>query len=158
MGPGLTALTRIFRSSNSRARPADGLQVDALYDEPRVAILPTSHPLAGRDSLTADDLTDEGLVACTSTPTMWSRPPEPQDSFEDKLELVASGAVAVLPAGDRRGTLHPSIATIPTPGVEECHVVAVTRADDRSSLTAAFQNAARAWGAKAEAERRRRAA
>jgi len=94
--------------------------VDVLYDEPRVAVLPASHPLAGSESLTAGDLTGEDLVACTSTPTMWSRPPRPEDSFEDKLELIASGAVAVLPAGDRRSTLHPGVATIPITGVEPC--------------------------------------
>jgi DNA-binding transcriptional LysR family regulator len=127
--------------------PADDLQVDILYNEPRVVVLPAFHPLAGRDSLTAGDLADEDLVACTSTPTMWSTPPGPEDSFEDKLEHIASGAVAVLPAGDRRSTLHPGVATIPITGIEPCQVVAVTRAGDRSSLAAAFKIAARAWGA-----------
>jgi DNA-binding transcriptional LysR family regulator len=132
--------------------PTEGFRVNVLYDEPRVAVLPATHPLAGRESLTPDDLAGENLVACTSTPTMWSRPPNPEDSFEDKLELVASGAVAVLPAGDRRSTLHPGVATIPITGIEPCRVVAVTHADDRSSLTAAFHKAARAWGAQVGAE------
>ncbi|MFI6070113.1 hypothetical protein ACIA5C_00840 [Actinoplanes sp. NPDC051343] len=77
---------------------------EPLHGEARVAILPATHPLAGRESLAPEDLAGENLVACTSTPTMWSRPPKPEDSFEDKLEIVASGAVAVLPAGDRRST------------------------------------------------------
>jgi DNA-binding transcriptional LysR family regulator len=123
--------------------PADDFRVDVLYDEPRVAVLPASHPLAGAGTLTAADLAGENLVACRSTPTMWSRPPRPEDSFEDKLELIASGAVAVLPAGDRRSTLHPAVATIPVTGIEPCRVVAVTRAGDRSALTAAFRTAAR---------------
>jgi DNA-binding transcriptional LysR family regulator len=127
--------------------PTDGLQIDVLYHEPRVAVLPAFHPLAGRDSLTAGDLADEGLVACTSTPTMWSRPPGPEDSFEDKLELIASGAVAVLPAGDRRSTLHPGVVTIPITGIETSQVVTVTRRSDGNSLTAAFRHTARAWGA-----------
>jgi len=130
------------------ALPPEGLRIDVLYDEPRVALLPSWHPLANRESLTADDLADEGLVACTSTPTLWSTPPKPLECFEDKLELVAGGAVAVLPAGDRRSTLHPGVATIPVTRIEPCHVVAVTRADDRSSLATAFHDAARAWGAK----------
>ncbi|WP_426503644.1 hypothetical protein ACPPVO_39310 [Dactylosporangium sp. McL0621] len=132
--------------------------MDVLYDEPRVAVLPAFHPLAGRASLTAGDLADEDLVACTSSPTMWSTPPGPEDTFEDKLELIASGAVAVLPAGDRRSTLHPGVATIPITGIEPCQVVAVTRAGDRSSLIAAFKNAARAWGANPEGEHRARTA
>ena len=134
--------------------PTAGLRVDLLYHEPRVAVLPAAHPLAGRDSITAGDLAGEALVACTKSPTMWSRPPEPEDTFEDKLELVASGAVAVLPAGDRRSTLHPGVATIPVTGIEPCRVVAVTRTDDRR-LTAAFRRVARAWGA--EVARRQRA-
>jgi len=81
---------------------------------------------------------------------MWSTPPEPHDSFQDKLELVASGAVAVLAAGDRRSTLHPRVATIPITGIEPCRVVAVTRTHDRSSLSAAFHTAARAWGARVQ--------
>lgn len=132
--------------------PADGLRIDILYEEPRVAALSTSHPLAGSDSLTPDDLAGENLVACTTTPTMWSTPPQPEDSFEDKLELVANGAVAVLPAGDRRSTLHPGVATIPITHIEPCQVAAVTRADDPSSLTAAFHDAAHAWGANVHSE------
>jgi DNA-binding transcriptional LysR family regulator len=126
--------------------PADGLRVDVLYDEPRVAVLPASHPLADHDSLTADALAGENLVACTSTPTLWSTPPEPDDTFEDKLELIAGGAVAVLPAGDRRSTLHPGVVTIPITGIEPCRVVAVTRTDDQSGLAGAFHAAARMWG------------
>ena len=129
------------------ALPPGGLRVEVLYAEPRVAVLPAAHRLAGRDSLTAGDLAGEGLVACTSTPTMWSRPPEPTDTFEDKLELVASGAVAVLPAGDRRSRLHPGVATVPVTGLDPCRVVAVTRADDHSDLTTTFRQAARGWGA-----------
>jgi DNA-binding transcriptional LysR family regulator len=127
--------------------PTAGLHIDVLYEDARVALLPASHPLADRDALTAGDLAGEGLVACTSTPTLWSTPPQPEDGFEDKLELVASGAVAVLPAGDRRSTLHPGVATIPVSGFEPCRVVAVTRAADRSGLTAAFHSAASTWGA-----------
>lgn len=56
------------------------------------------------------------------------------------------------PGGARRSTLHPGVATIPITGIEPCRVVAVTHADDRSSLTAAFHMAARAWGAQVGAE------
>jgi DNA-binding transcriptional LysR family regulator len=118
-----------------------GLRVQILYAESRVALLPRSHPLAGRASLTPTDLAAEKLVACAYTPTMWSRPPDPDDSFEDKLELIANGAVAILPAGDRRSTLHPGVATVPMTGIDPCQVVALSRADDRNPLTAAFHEA-----------------
>jgi DNA-binding transcriptional LysR family regulator len=122
--------------------PADSLVVDVLYDEPRVAVLPASHPLASARSLTPDDLAGLGLVACTSTPTLWSTPPQPEDTFADKLELIAAGAVAVLPAGDRRATLHPGVAAVPVDGGDPCHVVLATLADDRSPLVAALRESA----------------
>lgn len=125
--------------------PADTLRVTALYDEPRVLVVPASHRLAGKESVTLDDLGDAELVACTSSPAIWSGPLDtgPDDSFEDKLELVADGgAVIILPAGDRRATLRADLATIPVEGIEPCQVVLATRADDANPLAAAFHDIA----------------
>ncbi|GAA4499601.1 LysR family transcriptional regulator [Actinoallomurus oryzae] len=138
--------------------PTDHLRVTVLYDEPRVVVMPVSHRLAGKESLTLDDLADEELVACTSTPTIWSTPrrlgpgpdgpgappgPGADDSFEDKLELVAGGhSVAILPAGDRRSTLRTDLATIPLTGIDPCQVVVATHANDRNPLVGAFREIA----------------
>jgi DNA-binding transcriptional LysR family regulator len=141
--------------------PTDRLRVTVLYDEPRVVVLPISHRLAGKESISLDDLSDEELVACTSTATIWStpRPLEPRpddrpapvpagpgadDSFEDKLELVAGGySVAILPAGDRRSTLRDDLATIPIEGIDPCQVVVAIHAGDHNPLVAAFREIAR---------------
>lgn len=139
--------------------PTDRLHVTVLYEEPRVVVMPISHRLAGKESITVDDLTDEELVACTSTPTIWSTPrpldsgpdgpgapagPTADDSFEDKLELVAGGySVAILPAGDRRSTLRDDLATVPIEGIDPCQVVVAIHAGDHNPLVAAFREIAR---------------
>ncbi|WP_439379667.1 LysR family transcriptional regulator [Amycolatopsis lexingtonensis] len=124
--------------------PADHLRVTVLRDEPRVLVVPKSHRLAGKESVTLDDL-DEQFVACTSSPTIWSGPLEPSldDAFEDKLELVADGrAIAILPAGDRRSTVRTDLATVPVEGIDPCQVVLATRADDPNPLATAFHDIA----------------
>lgn len=52
----------------------DQLHVTNLYDEPRVLVISTSHRLAGKESVTLDDLAEEELIPCTSTATIWSAP------------------------------------------------------------------------------------
>lgn len=125
--------------------PPDQLRVTVLYDEPRVLVVPTSHPFAGKESVTLDDLADEQLVACASSPTIWSGSLESSldDSFEDKLEVVADGrAIAILPAGDRRPTLRADLATVPVHGIDPCQVVLATRADDPNPLVSTFHDIA----------------
>lgn len=41
----------------------DGLRVTVLYDEPRVVVVPLEHRLAGKESVTLDDIADEPLPA-----------------------------------------------------------------------------------------------
>ncbi len=124
--------------------------VTPLYEEPRVLLVPTTYRLAGKEVVSVDDLGDEDLVACAVTPTLWSTPkdgsppPAPDDSFEDKLELVASGsAVAVLPAGDHRLRLRGDVTAIPVEGFEPCRVVVASRTRDPNPLVAPFREAAR---------------
>ncbi|TDD90401.1 LysR family transcriptional regulator [Actinomadura rubrisoli] len=137
------------------------LQVTVLYDEPRVLVVPASHRLAGKESVTPDDIADEALVPCTGTGTgagwseFWRLEPRPGghpaplgpivvDTFEDKLELIADGrALAVLPAGDRRITLRDDLAALPLDGIDPCQVVVATRANDRNPLVADFRDTAR---------------
>lgn len=134
----------------------DQVRVEVLRAEPRVLVVARSHPWAGKDSITLDQLDGAELVACTSTPTIWSVPrsgpdgsappngPGAADSFEDKLELIATGeCMAILPAGDRRPTLHAELVSIPLHGIEPCRVVVATHAEDRTPLTAAFRELAR---------------
>lgn len=161
--PDARVRTRLLRWHDVRAL-ADG-RVDALvtreplafsaavtplYEEPRVLLVPATHRLAGKEVVSADDLGDEELVPCAVTPTLWSTPkdgtppPAPEDSFEDKLELIASGsAVAVLPAGDHRLRLRDDVTAIPVEGFEPCRVVVASRTRDPNPLVAQFREAAR---------------
>ncbi|WNV86396.1 LysR family transcriptional regulator [Umezawaea sp. Da 62-37] len=126
--------------------PTDHLRLTVLYDEPRVLLVPTSHRLAGKESITPDDFATEDLVPCTGTAAAFGAPPGPVvERYEDKLELVAAGlAVAVLPAGDRRSTLRRDVTTVPIAGDEPYRVVLATRVDDPNPLVAVFRDSARA--------------
>lgn len=139
--------------------PSDGLEVTVLYDEPRALLVPASHRLAGKESVTPEDFADEPLVACAGMAALWTgfwrldpRPdgsPAPLgpllvDTFEDKLEVVADGrAVALVPADDRRCTLRDDLATVPVEGVEPCQVVVAARSADTNPLVARFRESAK---------------
>ncbi|MFD2419771.1 LysR family transcriptional regulator [Amycolatopsis pigmentata] len=138
--------------------PADDLDMTVLYDEPRVVLVPASHRLAGKESVTAADISAEPLVGCTGMGADWTsfwrlepRPgsdpaplgPTLADTYDDKLEAIADGnAIAVVPAGDRRYTLRPDLVTVPVDGIEPCQVVVATRAADTNLLVAEFVRSA----------------
>ena len=138
-----------------RPFPTDRLHVTALYDEPRVLLVSRDHRLAGRQSVTFDDIAGEP-VPREPDPTwsaFWRVDPRPDgkpapdgplvDALEDKLELIASGqAVAIVSAGLRGDSLRPDLTTVALEGVEPSHVVLATRRGDRSRLVAAFRAAA----------------
>ncbi|WP_018565835.1 LysR family transcriptional regulator [Streptomyces sp. PsTaAH-124] len=135
--------------------PADGLRVTTLHEEPRVLVTSASHPLAKEKAVSLPALSDEELVACASTPVLWSTPqpvdghpaplpPALDDSFEDKLELIATGhCVAIFPAGDRRAAVREDIALVPVVDADPCEVVLVTRADDPNPLLGSLEDVAR---------------
>lgn len=130
-----------------------------LYDEPRALLVPAFHRLAGKESVTPDDFTDEPLVACAGMAALWTgfwrldpRPdgsPAPLgpllvDTFEDKLEVVADGrAIALVPADDRRCALRHDLVTVPVEGVEPCQVALAARVADANPLVAHFRASAK---------------
>ncbi|MFC9097764.1 LysR family transcriptional regulator [Streptomyces sp. NPDC057072] len=133
----------------------DGFRVTKLHEEPRVLVTSVSHPLANEEAVSLRALSDEELVACVSTPVIWSTPkpvgdrpaplqPAIDDSYEDKLELVATGhCVAIFPAGDRRAAVREDIALVPVIDTDPCEVVLVTRADDPNPLLRSLEDVAR---------------
>ncbi len=135
--------------------PTDGFRVTKLHEESRVLLTSASHRLAHEKAVSLRALSDEELVACASTPVVWSTPkpvggrpapppPAIDDSFEDKLELIATGhCVAIFPAGDRRAAVREDIALMPVTDIDPCEVVLVTRADDPDPLLESLEDAAR---------------
>lgn len=135
--------------------PTDRLHVTVLYDEPRVLIVPLGHRLAGKESVTLDDIADEPLPR-TADPVrsaFWRFEPRPDgrpapdgpliEAIEDKFELVAAGESLAVSALSVGRVLRPDLTMVPLEGVEPSHVVLATRADDRSRLVAGFRRAAR---------------
>lgn len=126
-----------------------GVVTAELYREPRMLVVPRDHPLAGRASVSAAELAGEEEVPCASGTGDWvsyrllGAGVAPVESYEDKLELVASGrAIAVLPVGDRRSSLRPGLVTVPVEGAPASRVVLVSRAGDRNPLIGALRQAA----------------
>ncbi|WP_043665982.1 LysR family transcriptional regulator [Streptomyces xylophagus] len=137
--------------------PTDQLEVTVLYDEPRLLLVPLDHRLAGKESVTLDDITDEPLPQIPGADPAWTafwridpRPdgrPAPGGpvvrSLEDKFEFVANGQAVAIAAGLRPGrTIRPDITAIPLHGVEPSHVALATRAGEHSRLLSAFRKAA----------------
>jgi len=137
--------------------PTDRLRLTDLWAEPRVLVVPTGHRLAGKESVTVDDLGEEALPQCPSAVSQWSdfarlepRPdggaarsaPIDYESFEDKLDLVAEErTVLILAAGDRRPQLRPDLTTVPIEGIDPVRIVLATRASDTNPLINDFLSA-----------------
>jgi DNA-binding transcriptional LysR family regulator len=138
--------------------PTDQLHVTVLYDEPRVLVVPRTHRLAGKESITLDDIADEPMPRVRNSDPAWSAywrvDPRPDgrrapdgpfiDALEDKFEVIAAGQAVAITAGGHGVALRPDLTTIPLEGVDPSHVVVATRADDRSRLVAAFRKLAEA--------------
>lgn len=134
----------------------EGLRVTILYDEPKLLLVPVGHRLAGKESVTLDDIADEPIPRFPDPewdaywridPRPGGRPAPggpPVETIEDKVEHIAAGqAVAIIPAALRTGGSRPDLTTIPLHGVEPGHVVLATRAADHGRLVAAFRTSAR---------------
>jgi DNA-binding transcriptional LysR family regulator len=138
--------------------PTDRLHVTILYDEPRVLAVSVDHRLAGRRSVTLDDIADEPMPRVRGSDPTWSAfwrvDPRPDgrrapdgpfiDALEDKFELIAAGQAVAIMAGFHGNSPRPDIITVPLEGVEPSHVVLASRAGDRNRLVAAFRKLAEA--------------
>ncbi|XUL93177.1 LysR family transcriptional regulator [Streptomyces galilaeus] len=137
----------------------DELEVTILYGEPRVLLVPLDHRLAGKESVTVDDIADEPVPQLPGADPAWAafwridpRPdgrPAPGGpvirALEDKFEFVADGRAVAIAAGIRPGqTIRPDIVAIPLHGVEPSHVALATRAGEHNRLLSAFRKAAHA--------------
>lgn len=134
--------------------PTDQLHVTVLYEEPRLLLVSRDHRLAGRPSVTLDDIADEPMpqVADAGWNAFWRIDPRPDGSrapdgplveaIEDKLELIAAGQAVAISAGLHTSSLRPDLTAVPLRGVGPSHVVLATRVGDDNRLVAAFRTCA----------------
>ncbi|WP_086838424.1 LysR family transcriptional regulator [Amycolatopsis kentuckyensis] len=102
-----------------------GLSVRPLFREPRVAVLPGGHRLAGKESLRVGDLADEHLLNDPDAVPEWrdvavelreGTAPARRAfrSVEEKLEHVAAGrGIAVVPRSTSEYYTRPDVAHVP---------------------------------------------
>ncbi|HEY0535026.1 MAG TPA: LysR family transcriptional regulator [Actinoplanes sp.] len=132
--------------------PTDRFLVTVLYEEPRVLVVPLSHRLAGKESVTLHDFADEPLVRHPDPDldAFWCIDPRPDGrpapdgptaaTVEDKLELVAAGdALTMAPPGDEHTSLRPDLTFVPVRDVDPCRVVVATRTNDTNPLIEQFR-------------------
>jgi DNA-binding transcriptional LysR family regulator len=112
-----------------------GLRVTPLYREPRVAVLPTSHRLAGKEELTEADLVGEPLLWHADTSTQPTRRPHPNPGYlvrgvDETLEHVAAGrGISFLARSATVFYTHPDVTYVPIPDLapdEVCLAVATS--------------------------------
>ncbi|WP_327709854.1 LysR substrate-binding domain-containing protein [Streptomyces sp. NBC_00464] len=113
-----------------------GLRVTPLYTEPRVAVLPAGHRLAGREQITEADLAGEPLVWHADTSTQPTRRPHPNSGYlvrgvDETLEHVAAGrGISFLARSATVFHSHPDVSFVPIPDLapdQVCLAVAALR-------------------------------
>ncbi|SEO51317.1 LysR family transcriptional regulator [Amycolatopsis saalfeldensis] len=135
--------------------PAGGLSVTVLYEEPRVLLVPADHRLAGKESITLDDLAGEPLVryADAAYDAFWRIDPRPDGSpapdgplvetTQDKLEAVAGGRALALAPAAGGNVARGDLTAVTVEGIPPCRVTVAVRAGERGRLVTAFRSAAR---------------
>ncbi|HEX4788273.1 MAG TPA: LysR family transcriptional regulator [Actinospica sp.] len=133
-----------------------GLEIRPLYTEPRLAVLPSAHPLAGKDTVHIADLAADHLLQDPDAVPEWRdiavelRTGERRSvpvihSVEEKLELVAGGqGIAVIPESTASFYTRPGIAAIPVEDLGPNHVAVAWPTGRTSALVREFVDAATA--------------
>jgi len=121
-----------------------GLRVAPLYTEPRVAVLPAGHPLAGKDQLTEADLAGEPLIWHGDPNTQPTRRPHPASGYrvrgvDETLEHVVGGrGISFLPRSATVFYSHPDVAYVPVLDLAPDQVCLAMAASNASPLAEDF--------------------
>ncbi|MFC5833876.1 LysR family substrate-binding domain-containing protein [Nonomuraea insulae] len=127
-----------------------GLRVTPLYTEPRVAVLPAGHRLAGREQIAEADLAGEPLVWHADTSTQPTRRPHPNAGYlvrgvDETLEHVAAGrGISFLARSATVFYSHPDISYVPVPDLAPDQVCLAMAASRTSPMADDFFTAAQA--------------
>ncbi|MFE1794938.1 LysR family transcriptional regulator [Streptomyces sp. NPDC059517] len=127
-----------------------GLRVIPLYAEPRVAVLPVGHRLAGKEEVTEADLAGEPLLWHSDPSTQPTRRPHPNAGYlvrgvDETLEHVAAGrGISFLARSATVFYSHPEVVYVPIPDLAPEQVCLAVAASRTSSLVEDFFTAAQA--------------
>jgi choline dehydrogenase-like flavoprotein len=124
--------------------------VTPLYSEPRVAVLPVGHRLAGKEQITEADLAGEPLVWHADKGTQPTRRPHPNAGYlalgvDETLEHVAAGGgISFLARSATVFYSHPQISYVPVLDLAPDQVFIAVAASRASPVVDDFLAAARA--------------
>jgi DNA-binding transcriptional LysR family regulator len=127
-----------------------GLRVTPLYTEPRVAVLPAGHRLAGKEQITEADLAGEPLLWPADTSTQPTRRPHPNAGYlvrgvDETLEHVAAGrGISFLARSATVFYSHPEVSFVPIPDLAPDQVCLAVTESRISPLVDDFLTAAQA--------------
>jgi DNA-binding transcriptional LysR family regulator len=130
-----------------------GLRVITVYTEPRVAVLPTGHRLAGKEQITEADLAGEPLLWDSDSSTQPTRRPHPNAGYvvrgvDETLEHVAAGrGISFLARSATVFYSHPNISYVPVSDVAPDQVCLAVAASRTSTVVDDFVAAAQASAA-----------
>jgi DNA-binding transcriptional LysR family regulator len=139
--------------------PADltGLQTSALFSEPRVAVVPAAHRLAGKEAVSIHDLAGEHLLQHPDAVPEWRSVGKEMRagqratvvararSVEEKLEHVAAGrGFSVLPESTATYYQRPDVAWTPITDIPPNEVRLAWASSRRTPLIAEFVELAQA--------------
>ncbi|MEU9883843.1 LysR family transcriptional regulator [Streptomyces phaeochromogenes] len=125
-----------------------GLRVTPLYTEPRVAVLPAGHRLAGKEEVTEADLAGEPLVWHADSSTQPTRRPHPNAGYlvrgvDETLEHVAAGrGISFLARSATVFYSHPDVIYVPIPDLTPDQVCLAVAASHTSQVVDDFFTAA----------------
>jgi DNA-binding transcriptional LysR family regulator len=127
-----------------------GLRVLPLFTEPRVAVLPAGHRLAGREQITEADLAGEPLVWDVDASTQPTRRPHPNAGYrvrgvDETLEHVSAGrGISFLARSASVFYSHPQVSYVPIPELTPEQVCLAVAASRSSPIVDDFVTAAQA--------------
>jgi DNA-binding transcriptional LysR family regulator len=127
-----------------------GLRVVPLYTEPRVAVLPAGHRLAGQEQITEADLDGESLVWDVDASTQPTRRLHPNAGYQvrgvdETLEHVAAGrGISFLARSATVFYSHPQVSYVPIQDLPPDQVCLAMAASNTSPMVDDFFTAAQA--------------
>jgi DNA-binding transcriptional LysR family regulator len=127
-----------------------GLRVVPLYSEPRVAVLPAGHRLAGKEQITESDLAGEPLIWHSDASTQPTKRTHPNAGYlvrgvDETLEHVAAGrGISFLARSATVFYSHPEISYVPVSDLAPEQVCLAVAASRTSPLVDDFFAAAEA--------------